>query len=166
MRVAILLLLAVLAGCFANNVPDVASRNKALDEALLEVRNARSMELISLDPMERVHGDDSEAFHDWTVLGKTTITNPDIREQLLDALDAGIAGNNGVAASCFAPRHGVRVRHDGKEFDFVICFQCYQTEWYVDGMKRPGFLLTALPQPVFDRVLRDAGVPLPAPAVR
>src|SRR5262245_16519710 len=92
--------------------------------------NGQHFELLSLDPMERdVEGDGS--FHKWKVLGKTAIDD-DTRKSLVAAFRKGVA-EGGPVASCFKPRHGIHVEHDGHTYDFVICFECLWGEVYVDG---------------------------------
>lgn len=61
--------------------------------------------------------------------------------------------------ACFNPRHGIRVSHNTKRTDFVICFECLQVK--VHGEGQGDFLVSDFPKAIFDKVLRDAGVPLP-----
>jgi hypothetical protein len=57
----------------------------------------------------------------------------------------------------------MRLYDESTTIDLLICFQCNQVEIFVDGRNAPGFLIGSSPQPVFDKVLNDAGVPLPKP---
>jgi len=61
---------------------------------------------------------------------------------------------------CFIPRHAVRATHAGGTADFVICFQCYSVQVYVDDRQLMGFLVSQLPEPAFNQVLSEARVPL------
>jgi hypothetical protein len=124
------------------------------------LEKAGQIELYSLDP-DRGEEKPKDGFHGWKVLGQTTVKNADTLKALVAAFKKGVAENDGIVAGCFNPRHGIRVTHDGKTFDFVICFECYQVEVYIDGKKVKGFLVTRSPQKAFDKVLKDAGVPLP-----
>ena len=155
MRISIALLIVILSGCSTNRVPTDASKS---------LRNARTIELFSLDPAIRDKTDGSTTFHGWKVLGSTKLSAGNQRDSLLDALETGIAEHDGTVAACFDPRHGIRVTYEGKQHDFVICFHCFQAEWYIDDVKTEGFLLSRSPQPTFDKLLRDASVTLPAPA--
>ena len=65
-----------------------------------------------------------------------------------------------MVAGCFDPRHAIRVEADGGMHDFVICFECLQVYWYVDGERKDSSLASDSPEPLFDRVLREAGVTL------
>jgi hypothetical protein len=69
---------------------------------------------------------------------------------------------------CFDPRHAIRVQHEGKSIYLLICFECEQVYVYVgDELDRDKwFPIKASAQPVFDEVLKAAGVPLPKPAVK
>lgn len=131
----------------------------AVREALA---GAKSLELYSLDPshQEEVPKDN---FHDWKILGKTSIEDAGQRKQLVSALQNGVAESFGAAAACFNPRHGIRALHEGKTVDLVICFECFQVQIYV-GDEQDSVLLTDSPQSVFDKLLSDAGVPLAKPA--
>ena len=121
--------------------------------------------LFSLDPEEQENRDESVGFHGWKVLGSTPIQDQGTRTKLLTAFRSGAEENDGSAADCFDPRHGIRVKHDGKTFDFVICFTCYSVVWYVDDKKEPdAILITDSPRGVFDGVLKAAKVPLPKPS--
>jgi hypothetical protein len=99
-------------------------------------------------------------FHGWRVLGRTTITDQATQRKLNEALRAGARENSGAAAACFNPRHGVHVTRADKTYDLVICFECLQVQAFEAGQRTEGFLVSESPQPVFDEVLRAAGVPL------
>jgi hypothetical protein len=129
---------------------------------------AETFELYSLDPDQRSKDGKpvapKDGFHGWRVLGKTTVKEPAERKRLADALRLGAEDNYGVAAACFIPRHGIRLKGDDKTVDLVICFQCLQVEVYVDGKREKGFLTSGDPQPTFDAVLKAAGIQLAKPA--
>jgi hypothetical protein len=112
----------------------------------------------SLSPEDRARA--SELFHGFPVLGKSPIADARQRTRLLDALRDGVARSDGALAKCFWPRHGLRVVGEGGEtVDFVICFQCLQlAEWR--GEAASTIATTRGPQPVFDKALTDAGLPL------
>ncbi|TWT66651.1 hypothetical protein [Allorhodopirellula solitaria] len=152
MRITALIFVAAFAGCSRSSAP------------LEPLRDATSLELYSLDPTERTDFDKTTGFHGWKVLGKTTVKDAKTLSNLTDALAAGIAENDGMVSACFDPRHGIRVSVDGQQVDYVICFHCYSARWYTDGDQNVGFLTTGSPQPVFDRVLRDASVEIAAAA--
>lgn len=125
------------------------------------LRGAAEIELISLEPDERRYDPARPgAFQGWEVLGRTTLKTADDREKLIHAFESGIEESDGTVASCFAPRHGIAVQHDGNRHEFVICFQCLSLQWYVDGNLEKGFPITASPQAAFDELLTKAGVKL------
>jgi len=123
------------------------------------LENADRFELYSLKPGP-LRKDADDTFHGYQVLGKTPVEDAAARQRLIDALKRGIAENDGLAAGCFNPRHGVRAVRGAKTVDVVICFECFSGKIFVDGRHAAGFLTTASPQPAFDRALRDAAVPL------
>ena len=136
-----------------------AQDNKIPDQAREILEKASQFELLSIG-----HGPSTkkpaEDFRGWTVIGKTTVEDPDTRNRLVAALEKGVEENKGDSMKCFNPRHGIRVTHDGKTADFVICFECFQVMVYVAGEREQRFLITASPAPVFNQTLQHAKVPL------
>jgi hypothetical protein len=134
--------------------------------ALTVMQSADHYELFSLDPeppelkRERTDDVDSEKFHGWIVMGRTVIDSEATRKILNEALDTGAKETGLGAAACFNPRHGIRMNRGHETVDFVICFQCSHVEIYQRDEKLRGFFVTSSPQPAFDGVLREAGVPL------
>jgi hypothetical protein len=96
-------------------------------------------------------------FHGYLILGQTRITTAKTRMDLLNALYADLG--KGDPAYCFNPRHGIRAVRGNKTIDLVICFECQQIEIY-DERGKGGTLIAHSPQPVFDRILTQASVPL------
>lgn len=127
-------------------------------KAILE--KAEQIEVLSLYPAnDKEKG--KEFFHEYPILGKVVVKDEKTRKALIEALEGGAKGNKGVAANCFIPRHGIRATAGGKTLELVICFQCLQVHGYIGGDKEnAGFLIARSPQPVFDKVLTDAGVKL------
>jgi hypothetical protein len=136
--------------------------NKIPADARTILEKAETFELLSLEP-KRLKEVPKDSFHGWKVLGKETIDIPEIRKKLVDALEKGVAENQdkGIVVKCFNPRHGIRVKHNGKAADFVICFECLQVKVYVDGGAEQTFLVSSSPAETFNKVLKDAGVALP-----
>jgi hypothetical protein len=144
---------------------DKKAENKLPADVLAVLDKAEAIELYSLDPADRGEKeikDDKKAFHGWKVLGQTTLKG-DARKAALEAVLKGVKDSDGSAARCFIPRHGIRAVAGDKTADLVICFQCLQIQTFL-GDQRGGALTTAGPQPALDKILKDAGVPLPAPA--
>jgi hypothetical protein len=127
--------------------------------ALLE--KAEKFELLSLSPDDREEKP-KDAFHGWRVLGRTTVKDAEIRKKLVAAFEKGVAENKGIVAKCFNPRHGIRLTVADETADFVICFECYQVKAFIGDKQAEGFLVTDSPKGVFDDVLKEANVPLPA----
>jgi len=143
-----------LLGCSSgNSMPPAAAK---------VLKEATAFELLSLDPGRRENKSDADALHGWKILGTAAIKDADTRAKLISRFAAGVAENDGTVAACFNPRHAIKLTYDGKTHDFIICFECYQVQWYVDGQVTKGFLITASPQPTFDETLKNAGVPLAA----
>lgn len=120
---------------------------------------AERLELISLQP-EGPPAKGAPALHGWAVLGKTVVKDAEVRKAMVAALKKGLAESDGSTKDCFNPRHAIRVMNGGKPVDYLICFECSQVIIYADGKTRAELPITRSPQPVLDKVLRDAGVPL------
>lgn len=147
--------------------PEVVSLPDELlpSAAAAALEQGKEFELLSLEPNGGEETEGENRFYGFEVLGALAIDDRATRDELVAAFKRGIADNvEGVAAACFAPRHGIRVTHDGKVHEFVICFECDITTWYVDSKRAGNMNPTSVAQPEFDRVLKDAGIRLPKPA--
>jgi hypothetical protein len=146
------LILLGFAGCARRPVNDIRmSTWSALQEA-------NQYELLSLDPKDP--GPSSPGrFHGWRVLGRTTITDPHLRKQLNDSLRAGAREETMPSGCIIQPRHGIRLLRGDKVVDLAICFQCTDVEVFEGEQRSGGFLVSKSPEPVFDQVLRAAGIP-------
>jgi hypothetical protein len=134
-------------------------------EARAILDKAKQLELYSLEPDEKEAAvNPNGGFHGWKILGMTVVKDAGDRKKLLGAFYKGLKDSKGDMAKCFNPRHGIRAAAGGKSVDAVICFECLQVIYFVDG-KQTRDTLTETPQRVFDEVLKKAKVPLaPGPA--
>lgn len=123
-----------------------------------------SKKLLSAPPFKpkRKVSPDQE-FHEYPILGQLHLRENEKLKYVIHALNT--AGQNwmGGVASCFSPRHGIRVTYQGKVHDLVICYECSAASLYVDG-KHAGFIkflttpqFQATPYPL-DGLLRKAGI--------
>jgi hypothetical protein len=119
------------------------------------LNNADRYELLSLHPYLS-----EPEYYGHEILGQTVVADVTMRDRLNEALQAGVRGSEGRVKSCFNPRHGIRVTHDGVTTDFVICFECRQVQVWRGNQQIAFFLVSDSPQTVFDEVLKSAGVPL------
>ena len=134
-----------------------AKDNKLPADVMDILSKADQIELLSLDPNS--DGDKSkDAFHEYKVLGKTAVKDTEARKKLVESLTKGMEGEI-RPAKCFNPRHGIRATHDGKTVELVICFECHQFGLYSGAGEVTGFLVDKSPEPAFDKVLKDAGIP-------
>jgi hypothetical protein len=104
-------------------------------------------------------------FHGYHILGATVISDVGVRRQLVSALHEGVRQWDRKQGKWgFDPRHALRLVHDGKTIDLLINFECESAWIYLEDQSLGLFCTTGSPQPIFDQVLRDAGVPLRPPA--
>ena len=139
-------------------LPGCGGGKRLPEDAAQILDKANTIELVSLNP-------DHEAkrpagrLRGWKVLGRATLEGDD-KKAILAALQAGIEGNEGRAAKCFNPRHGIEATYEGKTVELVICFECLSMEGWNDG--RPfKALTTGGPAGEFNRMLEAKGVALP-----
>jgi BON domain-containing protein len=124
--------------------------------------------LLSLDPtppaFRKSNKPLKETFHDYRVLGKTEIRDPDERKRLLRALYRA-TDDGGVPAQCFNPRHGINARLGDDTVDLVICFECSELKAYgKNGVLVRGMTGTGSPLETFNFAIERAGLPLPRQA--
>ncbi len=158
---------AVVAGPLKPN--QLTPQNRIPEQVEQLLSKCETFELYSLDPKREFDGEGKlvpvkDGFHRWKVLGKTEVKDKGEQKKLADTLRLAAEDNFGMVAGCFNPRHGIRLKGDGKTVDLVICFECLSVEVYVDGEAKKGFLTTDEPQKEFDRVLKAADIKLPSAA--
>jgi hypothetical protein len=117
-------------------------------------------ELLSIRPARIEKTEGAFNFHGWEVIGRTFVRESAVRKKLVASLRSGIEENTGIGAACFRPRHGIRVTEKGKVTDFIICFECYQIQVYVDDRPQKAVLVTRTPEPVFNAALAASKLPL------
>jgi len=121
------------------------------------LEKSEEIEVLALDPDG---GETSpDAFHEFKVLGKTTVKNEEAKA-LTAALLKGVAASNGNTGRCFEPHHGLRTVYDGRTYDFVICFHCLQIRVYVGNALLDTTPTTTSARPALNKILKDAGAPI------
>jgi hypothetical protein len=129
-------------------------------EALVILGKAERLEIYSLGPLAKQRTE--ERFRGRSVLGKIEITDAKTREEVVQAVLKDSKKVDAIGSERPAPRHGIRVTHDGKTVDFVICFESPYVYVYGphDSIRR--IVQTAgTAQKILDQILADAKVPLP-----
>ena len=157
---ALIALLAIVA------TDSIAGERKT--EIAQAVAHATTISLLSLEPGENGIRDSEgecagDCYFGWPVLGQAMVS-PDAASSVRKALSAWVdAPEPDAVALCFNPRHGVRLQADGHTYDFVVCFECAQTQVFGDSDPEPiGTLFYAGNQATWDILLSAAGVPLAA----
>jgi hypothetical protein len=131
-------------------------RHKIPDDAKAILEKATSFELLSLDLLTPAD-DPNATFHGWKIVDKTAIEKAAVRKTITDALEKGVTEYEGLGKQCFLPRHGIRVKRDGKVADFVLCFECRNGRVYVDGGPETEFLVSDSPAKTFNSVMKETG---------
>ena len=122
------------------------------------LEKAAEIEVLSLDPDGGEKSPD--AFHEFKVLGRTTVKDEDARAALTSAVLKGVAASNGNTGRCFEPHHGLRAVYDGHTYDFVICFHCLQIQVYVGKALLDTTPTTTSARPTLNKILKEAGAPV------
>ncbi len=138
-RLLLLSCSALLLACVLGFGKEDAKPVKKLTPLAVSILNkAQVFELYSLD-FEVRDEKPPAGFHGFKVLGKVTITDADVREKVLSALQDGITKSGGMGSFCFDPRHGIRAKFDDLTAELVICFECHLTnrglhEWQANSL--------------------------------
>lgn len=98
-------------------------------------------------------------FHGYPLLGRLTVTNPIVHQEVVKEFLASIDKSNGSKALCFMPRHAIRLKHGSDEVDLLVCYECRyivaqrgSEQWEVGVSSSSKALLNQL--------LTEAGIPL------
>ena len=106
-----------------------------------EVDSIQEMTLISVDgTYYRGWRDEDgsamrgEVFHQFPVIDKLQIDDPQDREGIMSAIQLGVDEGE-TPAECFYPRHGLRIITNETTIEYNICFECSHLEVYVDSIQ-------------------------------
>jgi len=133
--------------------------NKLPDAVAKALEKADEVEVYSLNG----ETNEKDGWHGAKVLGKTTLKAADAKKALASSVTKGVTDGEG-GKRCFIPRHGIRVRHEGKTYDLVICFECSWVYVYTDSSDKPQVFMTSnSPEKAVNKILTDAKVPLAKP---
>lgn len=138
---------------------DAAEKDKKLPaEVASALEKAEALEVYSLDGEKNV----KDGWHGAKVLGKTAVKGDEAKKA--GALVVKGVADGETGARCFIPRHGVRVTHEKKTYDLVICFECHWVYVYTDGATDPQqFPTSAAAEKALNGILTAAKVPLAKP---
>jgi len=151
-QVCFLMLVIGFLGCGERNIERAIENFDVPDKLTLYSIDDRDPE-----PVKEPKSD--EKFHGYSVLGKIEVTDPNKRKEIISALKEGMAKSDGSMAKCFWPRPAIRVVEKGQTIDYVVCFECLQLHVH-EGKESKTKPITHDPQRVFNRHLKQAGVPL------
>jgi hypothetical protein len=125
---------------------------------------AEKVELFSLERSSRRPGpnygrNDAGWFNGFRIVGMIELAHGADRITILEALQDSLNKAPRSPAACFFPEHGVRIVHDSKITDYVLCFHCMNYELYENG-KELGGVISDSALNVFDEFLVARSVPL------
>ena len=129
-----------------------------------------SIELFSLEPVD-IRNPRSKlikkvakgVFHNYYILGKASFASDDARKKLLSPFYQAVIDahkKDSSPAKCFQPRHGLRIHHQGKKMDLVICFQCHRFLLFADFAKQRGFSIEHTFSQNFTKALTAQKIPV------
>lgn len=99
----------------------------------------------------------SQQFHNYPTAGTVNLKNHPKRLEVIEGLILG-SETNSTEMACFYPHHGLRVIHQGKTIDLLICFGCGKVEHLPSGAF---YHMHKSTQPALDSLFAEAGIPLP-----
>jgi len=141
---------------------DSPREREALSKATREILDkSEKFVLVSIDPNLRgtEQRDKRQAFHNYSILGQTEVSDPKRKSELLSALYGGVTPYRGLLPGCFNPRHAIIATAGTNRLDLVICFECGLVNEYCNS-NLSRCLISDSPQGTFNRTLTEAGVPL------
>ena len=133
------------------------------------LRNADDFVLFSIESVPDFERKSTNTFQNHVILGQLEVKSVATREKLIAALDKGIGEESASVPpdvtinlpDCFNPRHGIRARKGDETVELLICFECNQIYVTSHSATNQLFMTTGKPAATFNKVLKDAGVPLP-----
>lgn len=73
---------------------------------------------------------------EFEILGVAEIRGAELELVRSEFLAAARARSERVQNKCdFEPRHGLRIQESGHVYDYLICFQCGDSAWMIDGQR-------------------------------
>lgn len=133
-----------------------------------DVNSIQEMTLISVDGIfderrvvEFQNLKEEEKFHGFPILGTVEITDRRDRKAIISSITTGI--NEGdMVASCFWPRHGLRIVTADATYDYNICFYCSSYHIHVNAGMTPDKAgpISSSPQEFLNTFFQQAGVPI------
>ena len=137
---------------FAGAAP---AQEKVFPKAALDVlKKAEQFEIYSLDG-------DGKAFRGYAVLGKADVKDEKTRQKIVAALVKGVEDvKKNVTSAARYPRFGLRATADKITVDLIFEFNAEWYEYWIGDkhyFQRP---TTAVAEPIFEEILREAKVPL------
>jgi hypothetical protein len=154
--------------CNEKNNWNEAWKRSCLDEQAQRVlEQASSMTLMSLDPTLRSpkffarlkESLSYRHFRGWRLLGQTNVDDPATRKKIAAGIETAVRDFTGWRASCFNPRHAVRVTSGSQTYDFVICYECGSLECY-SGERELGSVCMSGSSRTLDALLTAAHIKL------
>ncbi len=138
------------------------SRPTISDAELKFMEGATEVELLSLNVDANYKGK-AEEIEGFPIKSKTVITAREDRQDLINALQAGILEATSPAR-CFNPRHALRFKGANEIHDFVICFECWQVREFIRSTEDPkhfskqvDYITSDRYQPEFDKLIKVRG---------
>jgi hypothetical protein len=143
--------------------PAIAQRNALSEDEVFEALSASDRAVLySLEPWD-ARDAVGERLHHFLILGKTELDRSKAQEAAVAFKEAISSSKNGAknfaAASCFDPRQALRLTVNGHVYDFLLCYQCFKLEVFLDDESVAWLGASGSPD-TLNRILTDAAIPL------
>lgn len=132
------------------------ARKAANDRLVARLLKAESLELLWLDPRKRETPPEG-SFHGYEVIRRVRVERAADRAEVVASLGRNMHWYNDLKASCFSPRHGLRVTEGKDVVDLVICFECSRLDMYRNGTVVDVIPLVGRTWAPAEKLLRTAG---------
>jgi hypothetical protein len=155
--ISISIMLVLLGGVYGISRYQITKNNNLPVEVSKALSAPDMVTLYSLEPWGRPAVGE-EALHEYKVLGHTDLDKNQSAIAIREFRSA-LSGWDGIIASCFDPRHAIRVTAGNHIYDLLLCYACHQLYVY-EGDKLIASLGAAGSSKILNGVLTGAKVPL------
>lgn len=154
---------ALLLGACATDSQEAKDRDvkkKTIDWCIEKLEKSEILEVMSLDPLGQAKKGQLEKFRRFSLLGKTTVKDKEMRKAVVKGIRESIEMGD-ASAFCFCPRHAIRVTLGDETVDFLVCFECSNMHVHrTAGDECFSVAIADAAKAALNSILRKAGIAL------
>jgi hypothetical protein len=119
------------------------------------LERAEQMEVFQLNPraLEDAKQAPEQTFHGYEILRRARADRAEQREEVAALLGKSLHWSELLRAACFNPRHGLRLVHQKRTVDLVICFECHYIKIYEGDELASSVSVLVREHKIFEQIL-------------